>query len=144
MWKRMTDLRTVVSQDPARIAREARARLSNVADRGETRLWKIETRTLARVSEALRAAPPLPVVGRVADLAERAVDRRLDALNANPIADFDALNAKDAARAARDLRKRVALWTLRRYEVAHKNRKTVLDAVDETLARLGKLTIAEA
>lgn len=139
MWEIFQELRGQPLQGPRELARSARARLHTLRDRGEVRLWKMQTRTLTRVGEALSHSPELPVVGKLSDAAEGLVQRRLDALKASPIAGFDQLNAKDAARAARDVKRRVELLALREVESAGKKRKTVLDAIDETLARLDRV-----
>ena len=144
MWEIFQELRGQPLERPKRLARTARAQLNSLRDRGAVRLWKIETQTLSRVGEALSQAPELPVVGRLSDAAEDLVNRRLGALTANPIPDYASLNAKEAARRARDIRKRVELLALERAEQSGKNRKTVLDAIAETLGRLGKLESAEA
>lgn len=142
MWKLFEEMRATPLVQPRQLARTARARLNSLRDRGAVRLWKVQTQTLTAAGETLHRASELPVVGRIYETAEDLVNRRLETLTANPVAGYDELNAKDAARAARDLRRRVDLLALQRAEQGGKNRKTVLDAIEETLARLAKLETA--
>ncbi len=139
MWKLFEEMRATPLVQPRALARTARARLNSLRDRGAVRLWKMQTQTLTVAGGALHHAAELPVVGRIYEGAEDLVNRRLESLTANPVAGYDEMNAKEAARAARDIRKRVELLLLRRAEQAGKKRKTVLDAIADTLGRLDKL-----
>lgn len=116
-------------------ARQARAG-------GQERLWRAQTQALERVGSWLQEAPRTGVLAPIAHTAEKLVDQRLNSLTAVPIPNYEALNARDASRAVRDLESRVALLVVCRHEEAHKNRKTVLRAIEEQLQRLerGPLT----
>jgi len=102
----------------------------------EQQIWQRAEGLVDRVKPEISSRFPAlsPVVDRVGD-AIRTVDARLHQGRAGgaPIADYDALNVKQvitklAALNADQLR------AVRAYEVAHKNRVTVLRAVDEHLA----------
>ncbi|RMF18349.1 MAG: hypothetical protein D6761_02865 [Candidatus Dadabacteria bacterium] len=73
-------------------------------------------------AEAEKAAAPAP-----------AAAAKTTATAANPIKDYDKLNAQNAIKALSGL-SREQLEAVRAYEAAHKNRKTVLAAIDEQLS----------
>lgn len=126
-------------KDPSRRADRRDAlerRAQSVRAEGEERLWRAQTRALERVGAWLHEAPRVPGLAPLAGAAEKLVDRRLQSLRAVPIADYDSLNARNASSAVRDLDSRVALIVVREHEAATKNRKTVLRAIEEQLARL--------
>jgi hypothetical protein len=133
MWNILDELRERAPERQKLLARSVRARVNGLRDRSEVRWWTFETRALSRMEDALAGAPELPVLGRLADAAENLVHRRRKVVEAPPIANYAALNAKDAARAIRDLRRRVDLLSIRQHEVAGKNRKTVIDAITQGL-----------
>jgi len=95
---------------------------------GHARAWTLKTRTLERADALLDRGGELPVVGRVARPAGRAVHSRLEAACAPPVEDYDSLNAKKAARSVRGLAP-VDLLKIERREQATKARKTVSDAI---------------
>ncbi len=117
------------------VVRQARTRLRAARGQSVERLWNLQVETLTRVEQALEKAPGnLPVLSRVADEAEKLVSRRLEAVTAAPLAEYDTLPAKDV-RAALSGLGQVDLLALRRYEQAHKARKTVLADVERELNR---------
>ena len=124
---------------PARLGDRTRDRLRRVReqlprlDGGRERLWTIRTSALTRASALIERADDWPAVGRLATVAGKAVDRELDRLTAVPVEGWDALNARKAADAVANL-DRIGLVAARRRELATKNRRTVLRAID---ARLG-------
>jgi hypothetical protein len=74
------------------------------------------------------------VVGRVARPASDFVHARIEAVLRPDVDGYDELNARDVANAL-DALDHIELLKVRRYEAAHKNRKTVLAAVDKALDR---------
>ncbi len=121
----------------ADLTERARTRVQRVRSEGSETLWTLRVDALERVEDLLHGAPDLPVVGRVADVAERLVHQRIEATTAVPVADYDSLNTKRVGEVIRDLG-RVDLLKVRRYEMANKNRKTVMGHVDRELSRLDK------
>jgi len=109
-------------------------RLHELREEGEEKAWTAETRVLERAGRVIDRASGLPVVSRVAPGAGRFVQERLEAVTRPPVSDFDDLNARNAALAARGL-SRVDLQKLLRYEKAHKDRKTVREAIEAELRR---------
>lgn len=134
MWTRWIDELRPENVRPRELARRARRAVSQARGEGLTRLWSLQADALERVEEVLKDAPELPVLSRVADVAERVVHSRLESVTACPIPDYDALNAKKVRGHLPDL-DRLALARLRRFEAAHKNRKSVLADIDAEIAR---------
>lgn len=141
MWQILEQLKQT---HPRKLVNTARAQARALADRGEVRWWNFEQRALRRFGDALSHTPDVPVLGRLGDAAETLVTRRLDAITANPITEYDQLNAKEAGRAVRELRRRVDLLAVARAEEGGKKRKTVLDAIAESMGRLDRVEAAEA
>jgi len=128
-------LRRDLPNRPGQLVRDARSRLRVARGQGVERLWTLQVEALARVEQALEGAPEnLPVLSRMADEAEKLVARRLEAVTAAPLAEYDTLSAKDV-RAALSGLGQVELLALRRYEQSHKARKTVLADVERELSR---------
>jgi hypothetical protein len=114
--------------------------------RGESqqRLWVLETKALDWMDAVLEGAETLPeVFGKVTGPVEDFVQQRLDALVACPVENYETLNARNAARAVRDLGW-LDLLRVRRIEESTKARKTVLDAVETALERLHSKPLAFA
>lgn len=134
-------LREELKDAPERLRKRGREvqervgeRLHELKEEGEERAWTAETRVLEEAGKVIDKASGLPVVSRVAPSAGRLVQERLEAVTRPPVPDFDDLNARNAAQAARGL-SRVDLQKLLRYEKAHKNRKTVREAIEAELRR---------
>lgn len=138
MWEILEQIKRPLNQ-PRMLVYKARARARSLADRGEVRWWNFEQRALRRVGDALAHTPDVPVLGRLGDAAEELVSRRLESITANPIPEYITLNAKEAGRAVRELRRRVDLLAVARAEEADKKRKTVLDAIAESMGRLDRV-----
>ncbi len=137
----MDKLWTDVKDAPARLrarsttlVTRARHQAFMVRTGGQERIWTLHTSALAEVEDLLARTTELPLVSRVTTPVERLVSDRLEASLAVPVQDFDGLNAKAAMRAVREL-DHLGLLRVRRYESAHKARKTVLDAVANQLER---------
>ncbi|MCB9760878.1 MAG: hypothetical protein H6739_13655 [Alphaproteobacteria bacterium] len=117
------------------VVNDVRHRVHLARGDGQERLWLLRTDVLTRAEDLLARSKDVPVVSRVLPRAERLVHERLEATTRPPIRDYDDLNVKKVGQAVEGL-DRVELLRVRRYEVAHKNRVTVLRAVDRELERL--------
>jgi hypothetical protein len=114
----------------------ARKRAKTAHIHSVDRLWQVRTQTLERIDTLLVQANEVPVLKRVTSPAGRIVSKGLEAATAVHIDDYDAMNARKAIQAIRDVTgQRVALHNIRRHELTHKNRKTVLGVIDTLLAR---------
>lgn len=116
----------------------ARHRLHVARGEGQERLFLGTAGALEQLDALLERSAQLPLAERWAPEAERALGRRVTAFTAPSIPDYDALNAKTAARAVKELEDVVELARVRRHEAANKDRKTVHDAVDAALSRLNR------
>lgn len=115
----------------ARMPEHSRQRLDHVrhevhvrSAEGRVRVWDLSTRGLQRAHELLEEAPPT-----LARPLQRLVDERLRQATALPLTGYDEMNAKTAAHAVRGLGL-LDLERVARHERAHKNRKTVNDAIE--------------
>ena len=133
---------TRIREVPQRLATRRRRLVASLRHRAhvargesEERLWRMETSALEGVVDLLGNLDDLPVMGRVVPGAERLVGQALDQVTAVPVEGYADLNAKTAAKAVRGL-SRVALLRVQRFEAGHKDRKTVLDAIDRELDKL--------
>jgi len=132
------ELRTANEKFSARSQRlrhHARKRVHEIRIQGAERLFHFQVDGLERMEDLLNRAPELPVVSRVTGAAGKLVHRGLEAIGAPPVAEYDGLNVREVTSALPDLGY-VELLRLRRYEETHKNRKTVITAVDKALSRL--------
>jgi hypothetical protein len=105
---------------------------------GQERVWTLQTQALEGMGSWLTRAAGLPVGARVSQPMERLVRDRLALQLAVPLANYDGLNAKTAARLVRDL-DHLGLLRVRRHERANKQRKTVLGAIEAQLERRAKI-----
>jgi hypothetical protein len=126
-----------IAERRKRLRHHARKRVHEIRIQGAERLFNFQLDGLERMENLLNRAPELPVVSRVTDAAEKLVHRGLEAVGAAPVDDYDSLNVREVSKALPDLGY-VELLRLRRYEETHKNRKTVITAVNQALARLEK------
>lgn len=118
-----------IKEAPAKLgSRVRKARIE-----GSDRWFELRATALERAGGLIDRAADKPAVGKLAEVASRLVDRQLDRLTAVPVEGWDALNAKDAIQAVATL-DRAALRAARKREVATKDRKTVLKAIDARLA----------
>jgi hypothetical protein len=125
----LKDVRSKAKEKPQELAGEAKRRLNRVREDGEEKLWEFRTDALERAEDILGEAPlDMPIVSRIANAAERLVQKGL----ALPVEDYDVLNAKETMKRLADL-SRVDVLRLRRHELANKQRKTVLAAMDRAL-----------
>ncbi len=135
-------LRTAIESAPEKLSSQRKQLVDTVRHRaavargeGHSRFWNAETRALEGAADLLDKGKSLPVLKLVVPTAERLVQSRLDHVTELPVIEFSEMNAKAAARAVRGL-DWVELLRVRRFEVAGKERKTVLDAVDKELGKL--------
>lgn len=133
---RIAERREALSERRKELTHTARKQLKTAAGDSQERLWALGATALERVDAALDRTDEVPVVGRLSKGAHKVIGDRLDALTAVPVDEYDALNAKEAISAIRDLESRVALAAVRRHEAANKNRKTVLAAVESRVSAL--------
>jgi len=111
----------------------ARHRVRRARHAGSDRLWSLRVQALERADDALDRVDELPAVGRVASAAATLVERRLEQLSTVPFDGWSELNAKKAIRAVKEL-DRTALRAARLHESRHKDRKTVMAAIEGALA----------
>lgn len=132
-----------IKNTPSRVAerredltRRARRRVFNARGDGAERFWSVRTSTLERVETILGKSAEVPVIGTLTAAANKLVQSRLDSLTALPIEAYETMNAKEAIVAIKAIDNRVALCSLRRFEAANKNRKTILAAIEGEIARI--------
>lgn len=121
---------------------QLRHRAHIVRGTGRERIFEVEADALRRLGDLLEAADALPLSERWVEGAEKIVDDALTNLTTPEIDGYDALNAKTAAKAVRSVDDWVELVRVRRYEIDHKNRKTVLQVVDSKLGQLREMPAA--
>jgi hypothetical protein len=148
LWNNVKDAPNQLRETPARIRAipanvEARrtalqsdltGRARRARTRGQVSLWRLQLRTLERADTALKGRVETPVVGWVAEPAQRVVHTRLSAVTALPVEGYEAMNAKTAAKSLRGLSP-VELLQIERWELANKARKTVATALEAERAR---------
>jgi len=124
------------------LVRQLRHRAHVVRGEGRERIFEVEADALKRLGDLLEAAEELPLSERWVESAEKIVEDALTNLTTPDVDGYDALNAKSAAKAVREIDDWVELVRVRRYESDRKNRKTVLTVVDSKLAALKELPAA--
>ena len=134
LWTDVKDTPNRLRARQATLISRARHQAFMVRTGGQERLWTLHTTALEEVEGWLGRTVELPVVSRVMVPVERLVHDRLEATVAVPLADYETLNAKSAARAIRDL-DHLGLLRVRKHEEANKCRKTVLDAIEAQLEK---------
>ena len=125
----LKDVRSKAKEKPQEFADVAKRRLNRAREDSEEKLWELRTDALERAEDILGEAPlDMPIVSRIAGAAERLVQKGL----ALPLEDYDTLNAKETTKQLAAL-SRVDVLRLRRHELANKQRKTVLAAMERAL-----------
>jgi hypothetical protein len=122
-------------------SRWLRRRVFEAREASENQLWELHVSTLERAQDLLERAPEVPVFDRVGTGARELLEALERATTHPPMADYDDLNVRKVMSSLRDL-DRFGLLRVHRYEAAHRNRKTILDAVQRELehrSRLGGL-----
>jgi len=103
---------------------------------GRERVWRASADTLEAIETFIGRAPEnLPVLSKVADAAERLVHGQYEAFTRVSLEDYATMNAKEAIRIVVGL-DHLELLRVQRFELATKNRKTVLSAIDKSIAQL--------
>jgi len=105
---------------------------------GRVRLWTLSTRGLERAHELLDEAPPT-LAGPLLHL----VDEQLTRATTPAVPGYADLNARDACLAIRGL-DLLELERIAHFELAHKDRKTVLAAIEREREHLRAAPAAEA
>jgi len=126
-----------INQQSAQLVRNARHQAHLVRDESLERLWKLENQALDLVDTVLDRAEDHEVAHKVAQPIGNLVQQRREAVLANPVEDYDSLNARAAAAQVRKL-EWIDVLRVERYESDRKGRKTVLEAVARRKARLLK------
>ena len=133
MPKFIDDIKTAperLAEGGSALRTAARKRVHTLRRDSEQRLFRLRV-------EALERAEGLAERSGIAPL-ERLVTRRLTAFTTPPIAEYDSLNVKQVTGALREAIY-VDLLRVRRWEETHKNRKTVLSAVERELEKRERL-----
>ncbi len=127
---------TKVAERREDLSRRARLRVHKTRGESLERFWTVRTTTLERVEGLLGKSADVPVLGTLTSAANKLVHSRLETLTALPIEGYADLNARAAIKAIKAIDGRVALCSIRRFEAANKNRKTVLAALEAEVARI--------
>jgi hypothetical protein len=124
---------------------QARHKAHLAKNAGAQRLWHFENDALDWVEDVIGRSD-MPAVERVREPVSRLVGQARATVMASPIEDYQALNARSAASAVREL-DLVGLLKIERIEAQGKGRKTVYEAIDrrrKDLSRAPFRTVAEA
>jgi hypothetical protein len=119
-------------------SRWLRRRVFEARESGETQLWELHVGTLERAHDLLDNASVPPAMERVETSARDLLGALEHATTHPPLEDYDNLNVRKVMSDLREL-DRFGLLRVRRYEGAHKNRKTILDSVHRELTRRSRL-----
>ncbi len=114
--------------------RWARQRVRSARGQTQRQLWSLRVQTLERTGDLLDKGSDVPVIGRIIGPAASFVHSQKSALTAVPVDGFDAMNARDAIAAIKEL-DALSLFIAERFEAAHKNRKTVMAAIEREVER---------
>jgi len=118
------------------LVHQARHKAHLVRGEGEERLWPLETQAIDWVDDLLERVDG-PGVDRVREPVVKLLNQAKSSVFANPIEDYDQLNARAAVDAVREL----VTTGLLQIEVIEKNgkaRKTVFEAIDRRRSQLQK------
>jgi hypothetical protein len=106
---------------------QARHKAHMVRGEGAQRLWEIEVQALDWADDVI-ARNEVAAVEVVTEQVSRLIQQRKGTVLANPIEDYDSLNARSAAAAVRELNW-VDLLKIEKIEKVGKGRKTVFEAI---------------
>ncbi len=118
--------------------RWVRARLHEARESSERSLFDLHVSTLESASDLLERTEGMPVLERVGASARDLLGTIERATVLPTLADYDSLNVRQVMAALRD-EDRLGVLRILRYESEHKNRKTILDAIDRELGRRARL-----
>jgi hypothetical protein len=107
-------------------------------EQGETSLWKLHLQALERAGELVERASELPVLEKVGPNAKGLLQAVEKVTTAPPFPDYDELNVRKIMGSLHEL-DRFGLLRVQRHEQSHKNRKTVLDAIEREVERRARL-----
>jgi len=139
---KVTQERNRLVKERKKLLSQARAQATRVRGEGQEKIWNLETNALDQAIDLLAQMDELPdAVQKAAGPLDRLVRQRLEDITASPVEDYSTLNVRQVGKALADL-DWLDLVKVRRIEVESKNRKTVLDAIDASLARLQKVAAA--
>ena len=111
----------------------ARKKARWVRQRSQTRLFTAQTPALQSVEQWLASTPDnIPVLSKVADVAEKATHQRLAEWTKVCLEDYSTLNAKTVIQSLEGL-ELGELLRIQHMEQTTKSRKTVLAAIDRAL-----------
>ena len=119
------------------LVHQARHRAHLVRGEGEERLWTLETQAIDWVDGLLERSDA-PAMERVREPVGKLLSQARSSVFANPIDGYDALNARSAANAVRELGV-TGLLQIEKIETAGKGRKTVFEAIERRRVELQKL-----
>lgn len=142
------DMLRDVQNVPERIAttrkeatRWVRNRVYQAREQGETSLWTMHLKGLETASELLERTHDVPVLDTVGTNAKGLLEAVEKATTTPPLADYDELNVRKVMSSLRDL-DRFGLLRTAHHERSHKNRKTILDAIEREMDRRARLAAA--
>ncbi|MCB9680469.1 MAG: hypothetical protein H6733_03285 [Alphaproteobacteria bacterium] len=118
-----------------------RQRVFEVREQGETSLWKLHLNALERANELVGRAADVPVLDKVGTRTKSLLDVVEKVTTHPPLEDYDNLSVRKVMSHLHEL-DRFGLLRIARYEAAHKNRKTILDAIEREEVRRARLAAA--
>jgi hypothetical protein len=110
------------------------ARAHAVRNEGETRWFDLQVEAIDQGRKLLERAAEVPALQPVQEPAQRWFDALQGALLAPAMDDYDALAVRDVIKGLY-LVDHLGLLRIRRHEAQHKNRKTILDAIQRELEK---------
>jgi len=140
--ERIKDAQTQIVDQADELFLQARHKAHLVKGESAERLWHFENQALDWVDDVLDRAD-VPGVDKVKEPVARLVGQARDTVTANPVSDYETLNARSAGAAVRGLGL-VGLLKIERIEKAGKNRKTVFEAIDRRRNQLAKPPFRDA
>ena len=140
--ERLAEQRSKLSTKRTEFTHNARLRAHTVRGDGVEVLFSFRATALEHVGSALGKAADVPVLSKITDPAAKLVQDRLAEYTSPNIDEYDAQNAKTVIAAIKQISSRTQLAAVRRYEAAHKARKTVIGAVEARIAALPGLALA--
>ncbi len=139
---RLKERQNQITEQADDIVVQARHKVHLVRGDGAERLWHFENQALDWVDDVLNRTD-VPGVELVKEPVGRLVKQARESVTSNPIEGYDALNARAAADAVRQL-DIVDLLKIERIERSVKGRKTVFDAITRRRTELQKLPFRDA
>ena len=133
---RIKDAQNQIVDQADEMFHQARHKVAVVKGEGAERLWQFENQALDWV-EGVLDRTDVPGVEKVKEPVAKLVGQARDNVTANPVEDYENLNARAAAATVRDLGT-VGLLKIEKIEAAGKNRKTVFEAIERRRSELSK------